>query len=357
MNSRNQLMKSKVNVFRMFVAVAFLLSMGKAGLVHAEDLPELAITTVALIPPAPNPGQAFDINISIENSGLATTPGVVYRDVYINNDPTVFVTPEGCVPTAANGGIDSDYFRDSDNAQIAAGATDTRAVSLPDGLPAGVYQIWIYADASCGELESNEANNAYGPINITIGTQLILKSQSTSDGWILETTETSGNGGVINSGATTLRIGDDGANKQYRSILSFDTSVIPDDAIVTIATLRIKYAGKVGGLPFTTHGKLFADIRKGPFSNNPVMQTSDFKAPGSKNKVFSFTSTKVDNWYSKGVNPAYLNYINLTDITQFRLYFSIDDNNDLGADFLKIHSGNGNPGVQPQLIIWYYIPE
>jgi hypothetical protein len=356
MKSTNQIRGSRVYVFRLLVAVAFLLSMGRVTPVHAEDLPDLDITNVVLIPAAPDPGEPFDISITIANIGLATTPGLVYRDVFINNDPTLFATPEGCAD-AAHGGIDSDYFRPADNAQIANGATDTRSVSLPDGLPAGVYQIWVYADASCGETESDESNNAFGPINITIGTQLILKSQPTSDGWILETTETSGNGGVINSGATTLRIGDDGANKQYRSILSFDTSVIPDDAIVTSVTLKLKYAGKGGALPSTTHGKLFADIRKGPFSNNPAMQTSDFKVPGHKNNALSFTSTKVANWYSKAMNAAYLNYISLTDVTQFRLHFSMDDNNDLGTDFLKIHSGNGNPGVQPQLILWYYIPE
>lgn len=49
------------------------------------------------------------------------------------------------------------------------------------------------------------------------------------DGWVLESTENSNRDKNFNSIATTLRVGDDGGNRQYRSALSFDTFVLPDN--------------------------------------------------------------------------------------------------------------------------------
>ena len=46
----------------------------------------------------------------------------------------------------------------------------------------------------------------------------------------------------------------------------------------------------------------------------------------------------------------------LGGVTQFRLRFSKDDNNDFGTDFLKLYSGNALETDRPQLIIEYYVP-
>jgi hypothetical protein len=48
--------------------------------------------------------------------------------------------------------------------------------------------------------------------------------------------------------------------------------------------------------------------------------------------------------------------INKTGLTQFRLSFTKDDNDDLGSDYVKFFSGNSISGYQPQLIIKYYVP-
>jgi hypothetical protein len=178
-------------------------------------------------------------------------------------------------------------------------------------------------------------------------------STGVEDGWILESSETSGKGGTLNKGATTLRIGDDAANRQYRAILSFDTSSLPEDAVITSVTLTFKYAGKSGTLPFNTHGKLLADIRMGAFKNNPALQLGDFKAGASRKNALAFTKVMVDNWYSQSLDPADFQFINLDGLTQFRLRFKKGDNNDFGADFLKIYSGNAGAANHPQLIIEY----
>ncbi|MCQ3939414.1 MAG: hypothetical protein DPW18_20575, partial [Chloroflexi bacterium] len=54
--------------------------------------------------------------------------------------------------------------------------------------------------------------------------QSTFYSNGTHDGWILESSETSGAGGTMNSSAATFNLGDDAANRQYRTILHFDTS-------------------------------------------------------------------------------------------------------------------------------------
>jgi hypothetical protein len=186
-------------------------------------------------------------------------------------------------------------------------------------------------------------------------------SDGANDGWLRESSETSGKANSLNSTNATLRVGDDAANRQYRSILSFDTVSLPDDAIIASATLKFKYAGKVGTLPLSTHGKLLADICEGAFTGNPILQLGDFNAncPAGmyKGQVLIYGITKVDNWYSKSLAPSNFNYINLVGVTQFRLRFKLADNNDFGGDQLLLNSGNAaDQGIRPELEIKYYIP-
>jgi hypothetical protein len=173
----------------------------------------------------------------------------------------------------------------------------------------------------------------------------------------LESSETSNKGGKLNKTATTLRLGDDAANRQYRSILSFNIPALPEGAEITSVTLKFKYAGVSGTNPFKTHGNLLVDVFQGAFKGNSALQLGDFSAKGTslmyKSKALVYTNTQVDNWYSQSLNPDDFGFINLDGVTQFRLRFSRDDNNDFGADFLKLYSGNAAEADRPQLIIEY----
>src|SRR5215216_3409862 len=115
-----------------------------------------------------------------------------------------------------------------------------------------------------------------------------LKSTGSQDGWVLETSENSNQGGGINAGAVTFLLGDTVTRRQYRVILSFNTSSLPDNAIITGVTLKIKKQSLTGTNPFTTHGKIAVDIRQGAFSNNAALQPSDFQAVASKPGVGLF---------------------------------------------------------------------
>ena len=183
-------------------------------------------------------------------------------------------------------------------------------------------------------------------------------STAAEDGWVLESGETSGVGGTMNSAGVTFQLGDDANNRQYRAVLSFDTSSLPDNAIVQSAVLKIRQNGSpVGTNPFTVLGTLWADVRLGIYSTSAALQLADFNAGASAGKVGSFGSTPVGGWYSTTLNTTGLTKINRAGLTQFRLYFASDDNNDFSANFMRFVSGNGaTASLHPTLVITYIVP-
>ena len=188
----------------------------------------------------------------------------------------------------------------------------------------------------------------------TVSTTFI--SQAANDGWILESTPTSNVGGTQNSSATTFNVGDDPNNKQYRSILSFNTASIPDTAVVTSAQLKIRIQGVAGTDPFATFGNLLVDIRNGHFGNSIGLELADFSAAASPSTYQDHISAITYNWYGVNLSVANLGLMSKIGVTQFRLRFSLSSDNDKIADYDKFYSGNAPTGYQPQLIITYYVP-
>jgi hypothetical protein len=177
------------------------------------------------------------------------------------------------------------------------------------------------------------------------------------DGHILESGETTNIGGTLDSTSTTFNLGDGAGDKQYRAVLSFNTASLPDTAVLTKVTLKIKKMGVVGSNPFTILGGLKVDIRKPFFGASLGLVLSDFQAVAGKSAIATFGGTPVANWYSAVIGSGSYPYINKTGTTQFRLRFATDDNNDNGADYMKFYSGNYATATnRPALIIEYYIP-
>ena len=207
-----------------------------------------------------------------------------------------------------------------------------------------------YADP--GGLEN--AGAAYMFENVIIAN---FRSQGAYDGYILESGEFSSVGGSVNATAATFRVGDNGLDRQYRSLLSFNTSTLPDNAVITSVVLKIKKQGLVGTNPFTTHQGLLADIRKPYFGTALGLAASDFQALASISSVGTFGTTPSAGWYSVTLNSTARPYINKTGTTQFRLRFKLDDNDDLGADYVMFFSGNWSTVAdRPLLVVQYYIP-
>lgn len=187
-------------------------------------------------------------------------------------------------------------------------------------------------------------------------TTLTLTSVGTNDGWVLESTETSGVGGSINSTSTLFYVGDGAADKQYISILHFDTAALPDTAVIASATLKVKKYAVVGTDPFTILGDLVVDMRR-PTFGAIGLTTGDFQTVAGRVAVATFGTVPVSNWYSAVLNGSGRNYLNKTGTTQFRLRFTIDDDDDGATDYMKFYSGNhGNSAVWPMLVIEYYVP-
>lgn len=183
-----------------------------------------------------------------------------------------------------------------------------------------------------------------------------FRSVAQNDGWVLEQDETSGKGGTLDAAATTARVGDDASDRQYRAILHFDTAGLPDDAVITGVTLRIKRQSITGTTPFTTHEFLIVDVKAGAYRENPALEKLDFHAVGSRGNAGRFIKTPAEGWYRAPLRPVSYPFINLTGTTQFRLRFEIDDDDDLGADYLSFYSGNGAEADRPELIVTYYVP-
>jgi hypothetical protein len=185
-------------------------------------------------------------------------------------------------------------------------------------------------------------------------------SQAVQDGRLLESSETSDASGWLDSTAPTFIVGDDDLDRQYRSILHFDTSSLPDNAIITKAVLAIKRQGITGSDPFLSLGLLQVDMRKPDFGA-PSLELLDFNAAPAKTNVGSFSSSLSTPWHRAILNNAAERYVNLLGTTQFRLSFTLDDDDNNTADFIRFYSGDSHTGSspaasRPKLTITYTLP-
>jgi secreted trypsin-like serine protease len=182
-------------------------------------------------------------------------------------------------------------------------------------------------------------------------------SQPDLDGEVLEYTELSDLGGSSQSVGGLMNLGDDRSNRQYRDILSFDTSFIDDAAVITKVTLSVKRDSAVGrGNPVNLFKGFMVDVRKGTFGASPL-KAHDFQAKEKPIQTLGPISPALSSgWYSFDLTDA-AGMINKASLTQIRLRFNVDDNNNHAANFIKIFSGNAEGTTSdPQLTIAYYMP-
>ncbi len=198
----------------------------------------------------------------------------------------------------SNGSLDP-TFGTAGEVTTAFGTSDDHLHSIilqPDG------KI-IAAGSTSNGTNTGIALARYLVANVTPVTATFI-SESKNDGWILESARYSNVGGTQNGGATTFNVGDDPANRQYRSILSFNTAAIPDSAVITAAQLKIMKQGVVGTDPFTTFGNLLVDIRNGHFGNSIGLELVDFSAPASPSTYQEHIVFMPPNWYGFNFSSA-----------------------------------------------------
>lgn len=244
------------------------------------------------------------------------------------------------------------------------GSGSSYVVNVNPGSGSGTVRLNIIDNDSIIDTVSNRlGGTGTGNGSFTTGasytvTSVTLSSLGTQDGQILESSENSNVGGTVNATATTIVVGDDATDKQYKSLMHFDTSTLPDTAIIASAIVQVRQQGTVTGTnPFTTHGNLVAAIQKPYFGTNNSLLTEDFQATPGMAGVATFSSTPTNSWYSSSMISGGFLYINLTGTTQIRISFTLDDNDDNGADYIAFASGNnGTTANRPKIVIQYYLP-
>jgi carboxypeptidase T len=237
--------------------------------------------------------------------------------------------------------------------------TDWASTSFTDtGLTNGTpYYYVVTATNVAGE--SPASNEATATPFASVATVVTFTSGGAQDGWVLESGETTSAGGSLSATASTtsaLRLGDNNQDRQYRTVVSFDTSSIPDGATIVSVTLRLLRGSLTGTNPFTTHGTCWVDVQNGSgFSGSTTLQNGDFQAAATAVHAATLSNAASNGIWSTGnLNAAGLAAVNKTGTTQLRVSFNLDDNDDTGNDYLGYYSGeNGTAGNRPQLVVTY----
>ena len=291
-----------------------------------------ASSTTTAVSSAPNPstsGQSVTFTATV-TSGSGVPAGTV-------------TFTEGATTLASNVTVDGAGHAAFSTAALAVGSHTITAT---------------FTGASGWPNSSGDDSAAPQVVNVASPTQVTFTSVAAQDGWVLESTETSNAGGSIDATSNTtssLRVGDDNKDKQYKSVVSFDTSSIPDGAAIFSVTLRLRRGTVSGTNPFTTHGTCWADVQSGSgFSGSTALQTGDFQAAATAIQAASLSNAANNGDWSEGsLNAAGLAAINKTGTTQLRVYFNLDDNDDTGNDYIGYYSGEGTSANRPQLVVTY----
>ena len=101
------------------------------------------------------------------------------------------------------------------------------------------------------------------------------------------------------------------------------------------------------------------ELRKGFFGAASTLELADFNATAGKT-VGPFKPALTGGWYTINISSAKASINKWTTnggVTQIRLRFKLDDNNDSVANLLNLVSGNNAVAAnRPTLIVEYYVP-
>ncbi|WP_243495344.1 extracellular catalytic domain type 1 short-chain-length polyhydroxyalkanoate depolymerase [Priestia aryabhattai] len=169
----------------------------------------------------------------------------------------------------------------------------------------------------------------------------VFSSLAAEDGFI-------GNLSADGMSSSIHKIGDKGMynTDTYRTILSFDTSSLPDDASITDVSLKIYRKSSTGNI-----SSLKGDIKSGVFGTSSALEQIDYQASPSISAAFQMSVPSLDNGYTTIQLPSsLLGYMNRNGKTQFRL--SSSGSADFLSDVVEIYGGD-NHAYAPTLTVSY----
>ncbi|MFO1434004.1 MAG: DNRLRE domain-containing protein [Candidatus Competibacteraceae bacterium] len=305
------------------------------------------------------------LQAQVTDSGGLVGSAAITITVQTNTAPTVTITApaDGATFTTDQAITFTGTATDTQDGHLTATLSWTSNLDGTLG-GGGTVSRKLSAGTHTLQAQATDSGGATGTATVTVKviapTTSTFTSIGTEDGWVLESSETSNVGGSLKASDSTgsgLLLGDSSKKYQYKSILSFDTSPLPDNALLTSATLRLQRGTLNGTSPFTTHGALLADIVTGAFNNNAALETADFQAPATATGVMTLSAAAGNGTWSEGtLNATGLAALNKTGKTQVRLYFSLDDDNDSTGDYLGYYAGEyGTAAARPQLVVNYVV--
>ncbi len=178
------------------------------------------------------------------------------------------------------------------------------------------------------------------------------------DGYVVE------RWGVVDVGSTGLRVGDENGyapTPQVVSILSFDTSPLPDEAEINSVKLILTQESSIigGGNPFVRFDGLLIDVKRGAFGS-PALEFGDYDAPADAGP-FGPYMPDLAQAYTFTLGASSYGAINRwripNGLTQLRLRFSLKSDGNDRPDYIHFYSGDEpTKEWRPQLLIQYHLP-
>jgi hypothetical protein len=184
-----------------------------------------------------------------------------------------------------------------------------------------------------------------------------FRSIGAEDGTLGESAPRSGVGGAVIGRSGYMQVGDRANHAQSKILASFDTSTLAGATIVS-ATVRLNRVGLGRTDPFSTLGRLLADVQTGGFGGSPVLQPGDFQATATAPAAASMSDPTTNGSWSTGtLTAAGLAAINPTGRTQVRFAFEVHDNGNGTADRISFATAdNADPTLWPALDVTYVPP-
>jgi hypothetical protein len=134
-------------------------------------------------------------------------------------------------------------------------------------------------------------------------------SEGVYDGTITECADALGTGCKADASSTVLVVGDDASDRQYRGILSFNTSLLPDDALITSIRVKIRLESHAGMNPFSKRRQLKVDMCPS-FGSSVKLQPVDFQTGENCVEAGMFTERLEEGWFAADLDPVAFTYIN-----------------------------------------------
>ncbi|HOV85325.1 MAG TPA: S8 family serine peptidase [Syntrophobacteraceae bacterium] len=186
-------------------------------------------------------------------------------------------------------------------------------------------------------------------------TQVTLNSVNAQDGWIRESSKVPGTGAAARSAGNVL-VGDDAGNRQLVGFLSFDTSILPADAVITSAKIFLTRKAVRGTNPFALLKKCFVDLADGTF-NTAALEIQDFQAATPFPQVARMSNPAQNGDVSVGeLGETALRAIPKGSVAQVRVRFAKTTNGNSVADQVVFWGDDGVGSQRPRLEITYMLP-